>query len=567
MFFRHAKDKWRKEGGANEDNPLTPIPARQKPALTAPRSCCFRCRDRSTSKTSLKQVIFGISLLLNCLVVAPLLLLTPKIFLTPDGVAVQVSHKHAEHVLHKFVIQSPNSNRGKDDLNRYGKSCVFVQQAWKCQECGLPNNNNNNSTAANAVAATPVCQPLQRVRTNCDKSMVIRQPWDDPPRVSSSFDPTQADDEVEMRTLRELGAVSLYLKQPLCTLGKCFDLSKCDPQVLTIYANKTESSSSSGSDLIDYAVNHSSVNLTRVSHPDQACLSVTFPDTYATAEELYSADHWSSSNRQGRNNLLWDMGNFRLSPWTGDHAFQQFHCEYAAVASQSLTGPIARVGYDQVLPLVRKWGRRTAPSQVKIHRPRRWLVSFRGDIQHKGIPYYHHRWLASEYWESSDDVFVDVQCRKHHEIYKEYEHPSTIYEEIMWNSTFGFCPGGAGVSSYRLGEYLSTGTIPVVVGDIVAPFAPEIDWSGCWIKVPEARVVDVPRILGEISSQEIRRRQKRCWHLHEMIWGERQLLDNKRWVDEPGVTFTRGMEIWGIRIAQAMEGQARFHQLDNAHKN
>ena len=550
MSIRYSKDKSRKDDATKEKKSFlasTALQARQK---------------------SIKQVVFYVSLLLNCLVVVPLLLLTPKFFLTPDGVAIQVHHEKVEGLLQNsdmtknFVISSPNSNTGKDDLNRYGKSCVFANQAWICQDCGV------DSQKKNASKENSPCRLLQPVRRNCDKPMV-RGPWDIPPRVSSSFDSTTVDD-VEMRTLRELGrAVSIYLKQPLCTIEKCFNLSKCDARVLTIYTNTTTlSSKNKGSDLVDYAVNHSSytVNLTRVFHPDYACLSVTFPDTYQTPEELFSADHWSTANHQGRNNLLWDMGNFVLSPWTGDHPFQQFHYEYAAVASQSLTGPMARVGYDQVLPLERRWPRTVAPSKVNIHRPRRWLVSFRGDIQHKGIPYYNHRWLASEYWEVAEDIYVDVQCRKNHKTYKEYEGPSSMYEQIMWNSTFGFCPGGAGVSSYRLGEYLSTGTIPVVVGDIVAPFAPEVDWSSCWIMIPEARVVDVPRILREISPQEIRQRQKRCWQLHGMIWGERKRLDNSKWVDEPGVTFARGMEIWAVRIAKAVEGHARFHELFSPQK-
>jgi len=107
---------------------------------------------------------------------------------------------------------------------------------------------------------------------------------------------------------------------------------------------------------------------------------------------------------------------------------------------------------------------------------------------------------------------------------------------------------------------MSSGTIPVVVGDIVAPFAPELDWLDCWIVVSEARVVDLPRILRQIPQQEVRQRQKRCWQLHEMVWGEQKT--EKGWIDDPGVTFTKAMEIWAVRVTNAIEAADRIRSLD-----
>ena len=222
-----------------------------------------------------------------------------------------------------------------------------------------------------------------------------------------------------------------------------------------------------------------------------------------------------------------------------------------------------RAGYDLVLPLPRKWPRAAAPEAVDIHRPRQWLLTFRGDIQHKNIPYCNHRWLASEYWESAPDIFVDVQCRKNSKVYSDYNFSADIYDQIMWNSTFGFAPGGAGVSSFRLGEYLSTGTIPVVVSGTMGPFAPEFDWSACWIVVAESRIVDLPRILRIISKEEIRRRQARCWELHGLIWGEKRLSvhdDVTGWISDHRVTFMKGMHIWATRITNAIEAKKRLQE-------
>lgn len=532
---------------------------------------------------------FSVSLLLNFLLLPPVLFMTTQVSLLPDGIAVQVSHERMGNLLQSnaapgIIVSAPQEHQYKQqplgeegNLNEFGKSCIVVAgSSWQCQDCGprthnhndddgqgKQNNNNTKQHASNDKKKKDYkCKPLERARYKCDKPM-HRNPWDSPPRVSSSFDPTVVED-VEMRTIhRPQKQWSLYLKQPLCTIESCFDLSKCNSSILTIYTNATTaSSSSSGTKWMDYAQNNSSI-IRRVHKPDEACLRIVFPDTYDKKEDMYNADHWYP---HGRNNLLWDMGNFKMSPWTGDHVFQNFHYEYAAVASQSLNRPTTRIGYDLVLPLVRRWHRLLAPSKVDIHRPRRWLVSFRGDIQHKRIPYYNHRWLASEFWEQADDVYIDVACRKNHKTYNDYDTPGSMYSQIMMNSTFGFCPGGAGVSSYRLGEYLSTGTIPVVVGDMLRPFAPEIDWSGCWIVVSEARIVDLPRILREMSSSEVKRRQTRCWELHKMIWGE-QYEGEKGWKDNPGVAFTKGLEVFAARIANTIESKDRMQKIiDPMHK-
>ena len=583
---------------------------------------------KNNKKSWFTKCIVSVSLLINVLMVTPILLMTSKVSLLPDGLSVQVSHASIGTLLQSDVAQgilisSPAEHppTGEDDIGRFGKSCLFVGGSWQCQDCGSRDDNNNNNN--NKTSKKQNCKPLKRARYKCDKPM-HPSPWDSPPRVSSSFDPKVVD-KVQMRTIhRPQTQSSFYLKQPLCTIETCFDLSKCNSSILTMYTNAmtykqngtaplisksyTPTFSTSGPDLLAYAHNHSSL-LKRVYLPDEACLRIVFPDTYATKEDMYNADHWYP---HGRNNLLWDMGNFEMCAWTGDHVFQNFHYEYAAVASQSLNLPSTRIGYDQVLPLVRKWHRPLASANVDIHRPRRWLLSFRGDIQHKGIPYYSHRWLASEYWENATDIYVDAQCRKNHRTYKDYDTPGSMYHHIMMNSTFGFCPGnfvmnfqyhcllapsvlcsflllsshasmkyyvlisfnllflpffivccpgGAGVSSYRLGEYLSTGTIPVVVGDILAPYAPELDWSECWIVVSEARVADLPRILRELSPEEVRHRQARCWHLHGLIWGERYRPSKKGWVDDPRVTFTKGMEIWAVRIANAIESTRRIQQI------
>jgi hypothetical protein len=209
-----------------------------------------------------------------------------------------------------------------------------------------------------------------------------------------------------------------------------------------------------------------------------------------------------------------------------------------------------------------------AADEVDIHRPRKWLVSFRGTIQDSPYPYYQHRWLAAEYWEDAPDVLVDVQCShekwfgKVKTTYKKYRDstPTKFYLELMWESTFGFAPGGSGPGSYRFGEILSAGGIPVVVHDLVLPLSPEIDWTGCVVRVSEARIIDLPRILREISAEEVRERQKRCWYLLRTVLGDKQV--GWEWKNDERVTFTRAMEVWAARVSTALHMEQRLSELN-----
>jgi hypothetical protein len=121
----------------------------------------------------------------------------------------------------------------------------------------------------------------------------------------------------------------------------------------------------------------------------------------------------------------------------------------------------------------------------------------------------------------------------------------------MWESTFGFAPGGSGVGSYRFGEILSTGGIPVVTHDLVLPLAPEMDWSDCVVRVSEARIVDLPRRLRSMPAEEVRNRQRRCWHLFQSVLGDKRLEEGK-WTSDERVTFARSMEIWSVRVSHAL---------------
>eukprot|EP00537_Pseudo-nitzschia_pungens_P019656 CAMPEP_0172403968 /NCGR_PEP_ID=MMETSP1061-20121228/61305_1 /TAXON_ID=37318 /ORGANISM="Pseudo-nitzschia pungens, Strain cf. pungens" /LENGTH=250 /DNA_ID=CAMNT_0013138561 /DNA_START=18 /DNA_END=770 /DNA_ORIENTATION=+ len=190
----------------------------------------------------------------------------------------------------------------------------------------------------------------------------------------------------------------------------------------------------------------------------------------------------------------------------------------AALGSVVLTEAQTRPGYDIPLPLDAIWKNQNHDEQS--YGPRKYLLSFKGSIQDTLQPYYQHRWLAAEYLHHEPDVVMDVQC-KHKTLWGDtvtfatYDNSSQDnFDDLMVNSTFAFCPGGSHVTSFRLTEVLSAGAIPVLLPEIVTPFYPELDWSDCVIRVSQARIVDLPRMLRAIPPERVRERQSQCRRLH-----------------------------------------------------
>lgn len=93
------------------------------------------------------------------------------------------------------------------------------------------------------------------------------------------------------------------------------------------------------------------------------------------------------------------------------------------------------------------------------------------------------------------------------------------FNENIQNSLYGFCCRGAGNFSYRLGEVLSHGRIPVFVdSDCVLPFAHKINWAEHIIIIEESDIENITDRLLEYhinksSSEimEIQTHNRRIW--------------------------------------------------------
>jgi hypothetical protein len=517
---------------------------------------------------------------------------------------------------------SNNILRLEEEETLDGKFCDYRHGRWHCQECYWGKCH---------ALITPdrrfVCPPFSR------------QEWDEPyPQSKSYYDPSHHhhhghNNILPFRLLTRFGiskAWRIEYEQPVCTIASCFNLTKCAATLngpLTIYSKPSNIPTLLQQLLRNEDDDTNHINNTHhhkksrryqlVQDPNEACLMVVFPQQYSSHQEFITSSHWN----QGRNHFIWNAACHVFpfdatagKDWFCDQPFSNLHYGLAALAHTQLTLAHVRLGYDVPLPLPRHWKRPVPLYQVPLASQRPVLLSFRGSIQDTLQPYYQHRWLAAEYWKEDPDVTVNAQCvhrrkvvlwggdQNKNQILRPYDNErwESSFDYLLLNSTFVFAPGGSGVNTYRFGEALSAGAIPVVTPDFVPPLVPELDWSPCLVVVSESRIVDLPRILRQdypfqphtTSSssahdvdashhgdtmphqhppqESINRRQKACLDLLQASMGEKYYQhetatnndgdSNGRsggWLHDDQVVFEQGMDIMRMRIMQAVQYQEK----------
>ena len=89
------------------------------------------------------------------------------------------------------------------------------------------------------------------------------------------------------------------------------------------------------------------------------------------------------------------------------------------------------------------------------------------------------------------------------------------YAQSVARAKFVVAPRGNGPSSLRLFEAMRAGRAPVIVSDDWLPPA-LVDWSTCAVRVPEADISFLPRILREREdeAEELGRRAREVWEQH-----------------------------------------------------
>lgn len=79
----------------------------------------------------------------------------------------------------------------------------------------------------------------------------------------------------------------------------------------------------------------------------------------------------------------------------------------------------------------------------------------------------------------------------------------------LMNTTFGLIPAGRSPSTFRLGEVMGAGTIPVMVArDVVLPFREQLDWpSFSFAFAPDQVGLDMISALQEVPRLQLEEMQ------------------------------------------------------------
>eukprot|EP00547_Thalassionema_nitzschioides_P002866 CAMPEP_0194222794 /NCGR_PEP_ID=MMETSP0156-20130528/33767_1 /TAXON_ID=33649 /ORGANISM="Thalassionema nitzschioides, Strain L26-B" /LENGTH=576 /DNA_ID=CAMNT_0038953729 /DNA_START=114 /DNA_END=1847 /DNA_ORIENTATION=+ len=419
----------------------------------------------------------------------------------------------------------------EDDFST-GKSCQKIASNWECRDC-LDGSKEWKSCA--------LLQPHTRCQSWDAK------PLDEPtPRRQTYHDDNAFDDGLRY-ALQRMDQRGSYEQFPCLELQDCFDMSKCQngtsPLKIFIYNER-----SGIGDRIERELQQRLQNIVVVTPPSEACLFIVTPRSFAKMDyvKLINSSYWN----EGRNHFLFQSHWILNHQWDRFLSDENFH--RAALSGPNFYQGSVRIGFDIPLyydhPQKRFVVNDTTYRMVKqLHRVRPYLLSFQGTIKPISV-WFFHRWLASAYWPKNDPTIrINVRCPMDNVTMGQ----NNDYLEVILASTFVFCPGGRSPGSWRFGETLALGGIPVVTTDFVPPFYPDVDdWEKCILTVNAARIIALPQIVKNITEEEIRSRQIMCMKLFQKLIGwTRSAHSNDEWqIDVDGASFTAALRLWKQRL-------------------
>ena len=428
-----------------------------------------------------------------------------------------------------------------EDL-RVGKTCVYrsnewwmgpFENPWRCREC---------------VEAGETCKLLPR-RNQC-RPFHRRDP-DVSPRLASSYSPLTRK-KSHTKTIRrtdgrndnghEIMLIHNHMPDCSASLGlPCFDLNRCSRYgAIKVYARGLAMASrlQKVERQIPYLIH-------RVHKAQDACLIVSDKDSFRQTKGGLSEmreDEWN----HGQNHYIFQSSEIK-DP--------NFHPGMAALSGWGMDDTSSIEGYYTPLVPLPKWTRPDVHYKLDLHRTKRYLLTVRSEIHRWDQYSWQHEWIASEYWPRDDDIHVDIACHSR-EKSKMLEQPTRVLgdHDVLLNSTFWFFPGRSESNNnfYTFSDVLQGGAIPVVTSAFLPPFAPDVDWTKCIVRVSEARVVDVPELIRSITADEIRIRQRKCANLFEQVFGNPASEDQ---------LFFMAMKVWTTRIKNSLRLRSELDAL------
>ena len=105
------------------------------------------------------------------------------------------------------------------------------------------------------------------------------------------------------------------------------------------------------------------------------------------------------------------------------------------------------------------------------------------------------------------------------------------YKNVLARSRFSLCPRGYGSNSVRFWESLQAGAIPVLLSDnLVLPEG--IEWDKTIIRISEAEVETIPKVLKNITKEQEETMRKNCLKAYKQFSGENFVSPIRRHYDK-----------------------------------
>ena len=102
------------------------------------------------------------------------------------------------------------------------------------------------------------------------------------------------------------------------------------------------------------------------------------------------------------------------------------------------------------------------------------------------------------------------------------------YDEMIKKTKFGLAPGGNGLHSFRLGEVMAAGCVPVDIQQfkrqMMLPFEDILDWSKFSFSIGAKEIPGLPALLRGVSDAQFRKMQMRSLAVANMFF------KHKNWI-------------------------------------
>eukprot|EP00128_Syssomonas_multiformis_P002073 Colp12_sorted_trinity150504_noHs@3983 len=300
-------------------------------------------------------------------------------------------------------------------------------------------------------------------------------------------------------------------RENTCDMTTCFDSSRCNGDSILVYVYPRFNATGKEADLVvegalqreqEYYDKHIVPFLKGSKYytddPAKACLLI--PHITVSHQKWNMLPHWN----EGANHIFF--------VW---HQQDQHHLgetDKAIIAKTSWRSALNhRSGFDIDLPL--EAHKDFSWKSLKPINKRPVLLSFKGRRYTSGRGQLRNylRTITSE--DKGSDIRICLTCRHQtqqrdddcNSDEKQYYNKTLCdFQYLARNSKFSLVPGGRQFASYRLAEVLSTGSIPVFLGDgHVLPFPELISWPRLSLYISMADMHKLPFLLRKIHPVQL----------------------------------------------------------------